>query len=71
MDKSKRIKYLQGLMTEDKWQEAENKYRAKFDKYATYMGNGVYQWRGIYSNDTAELFLIGILRINNIPFKEA
>lgn len=46
----------------------EKKYRANFEKYARYEGNGVYQWKGLRATDTAELFLIGVLRSENISF---
>ena len=38
------------------------------EKYARYEGNGVYQWKGLRTTDTAELFLIGVLKSENISF---
>ncbi len=48
----------------------EAKYVDSFNKHAQYMGNGVYTWRGILSDDTRELFLMGVLRQENISFIE-
>lgn len=48
----------------------ETKYWSNFKKYATFMGNGVYQWKGILANDTRTLFLMGVLRSERIDFKE-
>jgi hypothetical protein len=55
-----RIEELEALMpiTED---EAQEKYGASFEKQARYLGNGVYAWHSIYSNDTRELFVQGVL----------
>lgn len=47
----------------------EKKYRANFEKYARYEGNGIYQWKGLRANDTAELYLIGVLSCENIPYE--
>jgi hypothetical protein len=33
------------------------------------MGNGIYQWMGLFSTDTRELFLMGILALEGISFK--
>lgn len=62
-----RIKYLQGLVPKDL--NAKKKYFAQFTQEAVYLGNGVYTWDGIYSNDTAELFTMGVLRREGVPFK--
>ncbi len=61
-----RIKYLEYLVNE----EMEDKYRGNFEKYATYRGNGVYYWKEIYSTDTRELFLLGILEAEKIKYKK-
>jgi hypothetical protein len=46
------------------------KYMSNFEKYARYLGNGVYSWKGLYSTDTRELFLMGALMSEGIKFKE-
>jgi hypothetical protein len=48
----------------------EEKYRANFEKYARYLGNGVYTWKGITATDTAVLFLMGVLFSERIKFKQ-
>jgi hypothetical protein len=52
----KRIKWLESLIP--KGVDIDKKYFDRFAKNACYMGNGVYQYRDIYSTDTRELFLI-------------
>ena len=63
-----RIKYLESLlpMSEDK---LEKKHLKHFEKYATYMGGGTYQWQGIRSSDTRELWLMGVLCREQIEFE--
>lgn len=34
------------------------------------MGNGVYEWRGQYSTDTRELFLLGIAVVEGIDVEK-
>lgn len=63
-----RIKYLESLIPEGL--DINKKYFDKFSRFATYMGNGVYQWRGILSTDTRELFLMGCLSIEKIPYEQ-
>jgi hypothetical protein len=65
---NKRIKYLESLIPEGL--DINEKYFDKFSKYATYSGNGVYQWYGILSTDTRELFLMGCLHCEKIPFEQ-
>jgi len=67
-----RIKYLESRLgkTKAEREKLEKKYQSNFEKYARYMGNGVYTWKGIYTNDTRELFLMGVLRQEGITFKE-
>ena len=50
--------------------DVETKYRSNFEKYASYLGHGVYQWRGATATDTRELFLLVVLRAENVKFKE-
>lgn len=68
MTDKERIKYLEGLVPEDV--DIDDKYWDNFDKYATYMGNGVYQWKGILATCTRELFLMGALRSEKVEFEE-
>lgn len=66
----KRIKYLESRFPKgEARQELEAKYQKQFKKYAFYMGNGIYQWMGLFSTDTRELFLMGILALEGISFK--
>lgn len=51
-----RIKYLENLLPS---KEIEDKHWKNFEKHATYLGNGVYQWCGIISPNTRALFLMG------------
>ena len=48
----------------------EGEYRNNFNNYARYMGNGVYSWKGIYSTDTQELYLLGVLHSEGIKVVE-
>lgn len=68
MDKG-RIKYLESRLTEPE-EIYENKYRSGFEKYATYMGNGVYQWSGVIATCTRELWLMGVLHRERIDYKQ-
>ena len=63
-----RINYLEKKLP--KGIDVNDKYGKNFDKYARYMGNGVYSWKGLMTADTRELFLIGVLRSEGITFKE-
>lgn len=65
-----RIEYLESLIPKDREDEIEKKYRSRFTKGAQYMGNGVYSWMGIVSTNVRELYLMGVLRSENIKFKE-
>lgn len=46
------------------------KYEAHFNKYARYMGNGSYSWKGLYANDVRILFLTGVLMSEKTKFKQ-
>jgi hypothetical protein len=63
-----RIKYLESKLPKDL--DYDLKYGESFAKYARYMGNGVYSWKGLFATDTRELFLIGILRSEGVKFKD-
>jgi len=63
-----RIEYLESKLPKDI--DVEMKYRKNFEKYAGYVGNGIYQWKGITTTETSELFLMGVLKSENIKFKE-
>jgi hypothetical protein len=69
MNKANYIVYLESKFPKGKRQEIEDKYFDKFSKYATYIGNGIYQWLGFHSTDTRELFLMGCLHSEKIKFK--
>ena len=49
--------------------EIDPKYIEQFEKYARYVGNGIYEWRGNMSTCTRQLFAMGVLSILNIKFK--
>jgi hypothetical protein len=61
----KRLKYLKSKVSD----ELEEKYRHSFDRSATYRGNGVYEWANVFSTDTRELFLLGIIGIEGIKIR--
>lgn len=63
----KRIKYLQSKLPKDV--DLEKKYEKDFAKQASYMGNGIYSFAGAYASDTREVFLMGILGIEGIEYK--
>jgi hypothetical protein len=62
-----RIKYLEKLIPKDI--DINEKYFMNFSKYAQYMGNGVYSYRGYLATDTRELFLMSSLSQLGIKFK--
>lgn len=66
--KNNRIQYLESLIPKDI--DINEKFYDKFSKYAQYMGNGVYSYRGIHSTDTRELFIMTSLRQLDIKYKE-
>ena len=65
----KRIKYLESLLPQPEV-DIEPKYRKEFEKFARYLGNGIYSWMGIYSNDTRELWLMGVLAREGIEYED-
>jgi hypothetical protein len=54
-----RIEYLESLIPEDI--DITERFYDNFSKYAQYMENGVYSYKGISSTDTRELFLMASL----------
>lgn len=46
------------------------KYEENFNKYARYMGNGTYSWKGLYASSLRLLFLTGVLMSEKINFKQ-
>lgn len=62
--------YLLSKFPKGKFEEIESKHEENFQKYSRYMGNGVYNWMGIFSPDTRLLFLMGMLHKEGIKFKE-
>jgi hypothetical protein len=69
MRDTNRIKYLESLLPIDE-KILDEKYQESFEKYATYTGNGTYQWRGLRATDTRELWLMGILSMERIEFEQ-
>lgn len=67
---SDRIEYLESMIPKDKVDDIEKKYRPNFEKHAQYMGNGVYGWKGLLASNPRELYLLGVLRSENIKFEE-
>ena len=65
---NERIAYLESLIPKNI--NIDEKYFNNFSKYAQYMGNGVYSYRGILSTDTRELFLMTSLKNLNIQYEE-
>ena len=57
MDRKEQLVKLLPLPEE----ELENKWFKDFERQARYVGNGVYSWHSIYSSDTRELWLLGVL----------
>ena len=66
MNKEERITYLESKVTK----EIEDKYYPKFEKSSRYIGNGVYEMRGLKARDTRVLFLKFCLRSENIKFTQ-
>lgn len=60
-----RISYLESLMPAG----SEEKHFDQFERFSTYMGNGVYQWLGILSANLRELFLMGCLHKEGINYE--
>ena len=49
--------------------EMEAKHEKMFERQAMYLGGGTYEWCGVYSTDTRELFLLGVLIREGQPLK--
>ena len=52
--KQDRITYLESKLP--KGVDIETKYRKRFDRSASYLGNGVYAWDELRATDTREFF---------------
>jgi hypothetical protein len=63
-----RTEYLESLVPKDV--DINERFFRNFSKYAQYMGNGIYSYRGILSTDTRELFLMTSLLQLEIPYKQ-
>lgn len=61
------IEYLESLLPY-KEDELLNKYGERFEKFCAYKGNGIYQWYGMLSTCTRELWLMGVLHREGIKF---
>lgn len=68
MEMQNYIKYLENLIPKDL--DIDKKYFDKFSKYATYIGNGVYEWGGFVSTNTRALYLMVCLSREKINFKK-
>jgi len=66
---SSRVKYLEGLLPKPE-DEIDSMYAQRFNKYATYLGNGVYQWGGIIASDLRELYLMGVLSREGVQYRQ-
>lgn len=63
-----RIAYLENLVPKDV--DIDKLFYDNFAKFASYMGNGIYSYRGLYSTHTRELFLMYCLRELGINYEE-
>ena len=63
-----RTEYLESLVPTGV--DINERFFRNFSKYAQYMGNGIYSYRGILSTDTRELFLMTSLLQLEIPYKQ-
>jgi len=62
MSDKERIKALEQLVQElDRSEEQEKAEQQHFEKFARHLGGGAYGWRGLFSSDLSELFLLGVL----------
>jgi len=68
MNKKERIKYLESLIPKNV--NIDKLYFNSFSKYASYLGNGIYEYHGCMSTDTRELFLMSSLHKLGIKYKE-
>lgn len=66
---NERIEYLESLIPTDE-NILEDKYFHEFEKFASYTGNGTYEWMGIRATDTRELWLMGALMLEGIEYEE-
>ncbi|BAV39347.1 hypothetical protein BPT24_223 [Tenacibaculum phage pT24] len=62
--------YLESLIPNNDEDSLRKKYFNNFEKYASYLGNGVYTWDGFYSSCTRELWLMGALHREKIIFEK-
>lgn len=70
MSDNQRIKELEAKVAKELPKDIEGKYWDNFTKFSTYMGEGVYQWKGILASDTRVLFLKGILRCEGVTIED-
>jgi hypothetical protein len=59
MNNQRRIEYLESLLPVNE-EKLEKKYWSLFERQAMYLGNGIYKWCNVFSNDTRELWLMGV-----------
>ena len=48
----------------------EKKYKKAFESQAARVGEGVYEWAGVYAHDTRLLWLRGVMGIEGIPYED-
>lgn len=63
-----REEYLMSLIPDEL--DYVKKYWSDFEKNSRYMGNGVYSWKGVLSDNVRELFLVGVLSSEKIDYEK-
>ena len=66
--KELRYKYLENLIPFST-EEMDEKYYTIFTKEAFFVKTNLYEWRGLFSSDTRELYLMGVLLREGINFE--
>lgn len=66
--KELRYEYLENLLPFS-FEEMEERYYEIYIKEAMFVGPQMYEWRGLFSSDTRELFLMGVLLREGIKFE--
>jgi hypothetical protein len=63
--KSNRQRILEKLITP----EQQDKWFNRFEKRCGFVGNGIYKIENLYSNDTRELFLMFVAKMEGIDYE--
>jgi len=66
--KELRYQYLIDLQPQSE-QETHDKYWEQYKKECKFEGPNMYRWGHMYSNDTKELFLMGVLVREGVKFE--